>query len=563
MDQYLISISIISVVAVLAPFIANAIPKKPIPEVVFLLVAGAILGPHVLHFIDISEPIKLFSELGLAFLFLLAGYEINVEDLKSERGKAALGTWFVSFALAFILVFILPFFQDESQVSIALVIAMTSTALGTLLPIIKERGLIDTTIGKTVLAHGTFGEIMPVLAIAVLLSVRSTWDTLIILLLFALIAIATALFPLKAKQYGNYFSEFIEKTADTTAQSTVRLTVALLVALVTVAALFKLDVVLGAFVAGFVLRYTAPDNNHDLEEKLEGIAYGFFIPLFFVVSGANINVLSVVYNPALLITFMFGLLLVRAIPAFISTYIPKQDREDMSMRDRLTTALYSTTALPIIVAVTHIAKSTGMMDEASASVLVSAGALTVLILPILASITTSVVDAHPVQAAQEIVSSPREVLDVLREHWKMSRAAHREDIELIRSLARQRHLKLDQLRSKTLDEVRSSLQDREEIDALNGVSMHQLRQFIHKRDMFLETMQKRKKASLRGELSQVRDDSWPELKKRGDAQWESIKQESSAILEQLCLEGDKRWEKMKLRGDREWERQSKRHTVSK
>ena len=93
-----ISLAIIAVVAFVAPVIAQAIPKKPIPETVLLLAFGAILGPNCMNHIWLTEPITLLSDLGLAFLFLLAGYEINPKMLTGTEGKKGLRTWLVTFA---------------------------------------------------------------------------------------------------------------------------------------------------------------------------------------------------------------------------------------------------------------------------------------------------------------------------------------------------------------------------------------------------------------------------------------------------------------------------------
>lgn len=451
MESNLISMAIIAVVAIVAPILAALIPKKPVPEVVFLLVAGAILGPHMMGLIQINESISFFSEFGLAFLFLLAGYEINPQELTSERGKAALGTWIISFFLAFFMVIFAPFIDMEFKGKMALVIAMTSTALGTLLPILKERGLIDTHIGKTVLAHGTFGEVMPIVAMAILLSTRSTLESILILILFVLIALATAVFPLKAQRVGSALAHFIAKNADTTAQTTMRATVALLVGLVTVASLFQLDVVLGAFAAGFILRFTAPDENSDLEEKLDGMAYGFLIPLFFVVSGANIDLKAVIAEPIQLIGFVAGLLVVRAIPAYASTYLPSEDRKKMTYRDRITSALYATTALPIIVAVTHVATTSGLMGEQTASVLVSAGALTVLLMPIITAITCNVADVHPLEATKEIAQHPTQTLTVLRTHLLDAKETRTEYRKVMKQLRDQQKEKVREKREQALE----------------------------------------------------------------------------------------------------------------
>ena len=124
--------------------------------------------------------------------------------------------------------------------------------------------------------------------------------------------------------------------------------------------LFLLDVVLGAFAAGFILRFVTPNGNHTLNLKLEGVGYGFLIPVFFVVSGASIDVKAVVANPALLITFIIMLLLVRAVPIFVATTLDHRvnplDPQDM--------------------------------HQTTASTLVAAGAVTVFLMPLLGGLTS-------------------------------------------------------------------------------------------------------------------------------------------------------------------------------
>ncbi len=122
--------------------------------------------------------------------------------------------------------------------------------------------------------------------------------------------------------------------------------------------MFDLDIVLGRVRRGFVLRYIIPEGDHDLERKLEGIAYGFLIPLFFITSGAKINLMSVLDRPIALIIFIVALLLIRAVPIYISLSTDRRTR-DISSHNRLTIALYCTTALPIIVAVTSVAVKAG------------------------------------------------------------------------------------------------------------------------------------------------------------------------------------------------------------
>lgn len=151
--------------------------------------------------------------------------------------------------------------------------------------------------------------------------------------------------------------------------------------------LFQLDVVLGAFAAGFILRFVTPNGNHTLNLKLEGVGYGFLIPVFFVVSGASIDVKAVVANPALLITFIIMLLLVRAVPIFVATTLDHRVNP-LDPQDKLTVSLYCTMALPLIVAVTSLAVQGGTMHQTIASTLVAAGAVTVFLMPLLGGLTS-------------------------------------------------------------------------------------------------------------------------------------------------------------------------------
>lgn len=151
--------------------------------------------------------------------------------------------------------------------------------------------------------------------------------------------------------------------------------------------LFQLDVVLGAFAAGFILRFVTPNGNHTLNLKLEGVGYGFLIPVFFVVSDASIDVKAVVANPALLITFSIMLLLVRAVPIFVATTLDHRVNP-LDPQDKLTVSLYCTTALPLIVAVTSLAVQGGTMHQTTASTLVAAGAVTVFLMPLLGGLTS-------------------------------------------------------------------------------------------------------------------------------------------------------------------------------
>ncbi len=419
MTEELVSLAVIVLVAALCPIIAQSIPKKPIPETVFLLIAGALLGPNMAGVINLSDSISLLSELGLAFLFLLAGFEIDPKNVTGHQGKRGFVTWLVCLALGFGAVaavsYVAPDHAPSDLGGVAVAIALGTTALGTLMPILKERNLIGTQVGDSVLAYGTWGELGPIIAMAMLLSSRAEWKTFVVLLAFAAVAVAAAVVPAKAKKAGSRVYRFLSENANGTAQATMRVTVLLLVTLVALSAVFQLDAVLGAFAAGFVLRYVIPTGNHDLEHKLDGAAFGFFVPLFFVVSGAKIDLMAVFDKPALLVGFIVALLLIRTVPIFVSLSTDGETRT-MSSHNRVSVALYCTTALPLIVAVTSVATTAGAMSDETASVLVAAGAITVLAMPLLAQLTYRVADVHPVDTAREVAHDPRHMGDIVADH---------------------------------------------------------------------------------------------------------------------------------------------------
>lgn len=448
MTSDFLSLFVIAVVAAVCPVVAQSIPKKPIPETVFLLVAGALLGPYLAGLIQVDDVITFLSDLGLSLLFLLAGYEINPRTLTGSQGRRGLVTWFVTFGIALVLMFSVPHFRGgaDPMEPLSLAIMLTTTALGTLIPILKERELLDTPIGESVLAYGTWGELAPVLAIAILLSSRSTWQTAVILLALVALCVFIATHAANARKSGGRLYRFLADKADSTSQPVVRIVLLILVTLVAFSSVFDLDIVLGAFAAGFVLRFIVPDGNKNLETKLDAIGYGFFIPLFFVVSGAKVNLAAVGQNPQLLIGFILGLLLIRAVPIYIALKTGS-DTRGMSARSRASVALYCTTALPLIVAVTSLATKAGALSADTASVLVAAGALTVLIMPLLAQLTYRVADGRPAEAVVEIAHDPRHAGEILRDHHRMQQiiAGNMSDKEAARMLAQRAHERIDQL----------------------------------------------------------------------------------------------------------------------
>lgn len=379
-----VSIFWITLVALLAP-LASAATRKKIPDVVFLLIFGVVIGPEVLNLAQLEGGVELLKELGLGLLFLLAGYEINSQSLRSRQGAFALGSWAVSFSLGFLLALLLTGGQGSFPVYAVIGIALSSTALGTLLPLLKSHGAAGTRLGDSVMIHGALGELMPIFAMSLLLSSRAPWAAVLILLAFMLIAIISALLPHRLFEHIPGLRRTMAAEANTTSQTMLRLAMLLLSTLMMVAAVFQLDVVLGAFAAGIILRSLTPTGAFEpFSKRLEALGFSFLIPLFFVASGMGIKVSVIGEQPLLLAAIVLGILVIRGLPVFAAEYFLKTGSGLTSLQEKLQLGLYSAAGLPIIVAVTQVARQSDLLTEQSASLLVAGGALTVLIFPLLA-----------------------------------------------------------------------------------------------------------------------------------------------------------------------------------
>jgi Kef-type K+ transport system membrane component KefB len=363
-----------AVVAALAPVLVALLPGPRLPQVVVLLAGGVLIGPEVLDWA--SRPaIDLLANVGLGFLFLLAGYELDLRLFRERTGRLAIVAWLVSVALAVALVGVLAA-AGLVRAFVPVALGLTTTALGTLLPILRDNDMLGGRFGPYLLAAGAVGELFPVIAIALFLGASNKLVALGSLAAVALLALVLTQAPRLIR--GRRLERILLEGEGSTAQSTVRLTVVLLLLLLALAEYLGLDVVLGAFLAGIVLRRWAPGDIHALEGKLDAIGYGFFIPLFFVASGMSLDVRSIVEAPGRLAAFFVLLLVIRGAPALLLY------RRDLPLAERVQLVFLTATTLPLLVALAEIGLRNGTMLRENAAALVGAGALSVLVYPMAA-----------------------------------------------------------------------------------------------------------------------------------------------------------------------------------
>jgi Kef-type K+ transport system membrane component KefB len=363
-----------AIVAALAPVLVALLPGPRIPQVVVLLAGGVLVGPEALGWADRAE-IDLLANVGLGFLFLLAGYELDLHLFRERPGRLAMAGWLVTVALAAGLVGVLAA-AGFVHAFVPVALGLTTTALGTLLPILHDNDLLGGRFGRYLLAAGAVGELFPIFAIALFLGAHNKFVALGSLAAVGVLAVVLSFAPRLVR--GNQLERILREGQGSTSQTTVRLTVVLLLLLLVIAEDFGLDVVLGAFVAGIVLRRWAPGDVEALEGKLDAIGYGFFIPLFFVASGMTLDVRSIAFAPGRLLIFFVLLLVIRGVPSLFLY------RRDLPAVQRVEMMFLTATALPLLVALAEIGLRNGTMLRENAAALVGAGALSVLVYPMAA-----------------------------------------------------------------------------------------------------------------------------------------------------------------------------------
>jgi Kef-type K+ transport system membrane component KefB len=370
--------------AVIAPLLITVARRVRISAVVLELLFGMLVGPQLLGWVKPGGVVESFGTFGLALLFFLAGFEIDPSRLRGRPLRLAGLSWLGSLAVGLGAGAVLAL-SGVVLDSLVVGLALTSTALGALLPILRDQGELETEFGQVVTANGAVGEFGPIVAIALLFAGHSPLAESLLLIGFLLL-VAGAL-ALSRVARPPWLEQALRSGLRSSNQLPVRLCLLLLALLVWVAAELGLDMLLGAFAAGVVLRFavggvaTGPDVEL-LSEKLEGIGFGIFVPIFFLSTGVAFDLDALFGSAATLLKvplFLALLLAARGLPTSLV------HRGVLEGRDRTALALLASTALPLIVAITTIGLDTGRMRPGNATALVAAGMLSVLAFPVVAS----------------------------------------------------------------------------------------------------------------------------------------------------------------------------------
>jgi Kef-type K+ transport system membrane component KefB len=377
-------LTLVALAAVLAPLLVATVRRFAIPSVVLEISFGIILGPQVLDLIQPTGLVDGLSVLGLTMLMFLAGYELKLSTIRGRPLALAGMSWAMSVGLAAV-VGVIVHFSGRAGSEIVIPLALTTTALGTLLPVLRDAGVLRTPLGRYALALGSVGEFGPIVLVALFLAGSDPLQSIVLLAFFGLLVFGAA--RLANRPWGARIVDFIGKGLQSSSQLPVRITLLFMLVLAAIANGLGIDILLGAFAAGVIVRIPAAkydDEEDDADAssifgyKLEGIGFGMLVPIFFVISGTRIDLKSLFAEPTTLLIvpgFLLLMLLVRAIPTFICY------RHGLERGQRRALAVMSATGLPLVVVITTIAVENGYISSADAAAMVAAGMLSVVILP--------------------------------------------------------------------------------------------------------------------------------------------------------------------------------------
>jgi len=362
-------------VAALAAVSVAVLPSRLAPPVVVVeLLLGIVVGPQVLDLARTDDFIDFFSNLGLGMLFFFAGYEIDFERIKGQPLKLGVLGWLLSVTLAYGIGGAL----EAAGIVVSFLFvgsAMATTAIGTLIPILRDSGQLRTRFGSYLLAAGGAAEFGPILLVTLVLSAHQPLHEALVLVVFVALALGLALASVR---WGWRGWPALERTFEASSQLAVRLAVVLVFGLVLLAGELGLDVLLGGFVAGMIVRLALKGRELAVfESKLTAVGFGFFVPFFFVTSGIEFDLDALGSTEALLklALFLALFLVVRGAPALLLY------RRVLNARERTALAFYSATELPLVVAIATLAVEGGHMRTSTAAGLIGAAMLSTLIYP--------------------------------------------------------------------------------------------------------------------------------------------------------------------------------------
>ena len=374
------SVLIIAGISVVIPVVLGLLPRQPVPGAVLMVIAGIVVGPSVLGWVRIDAPVQVLSQLGLGMLLFLAGLEIDVDRLRSPLSGLAGVAFGVSAALAVVCA-LLFWLAGQAGQPFLLAIILMSTSAGLLLPLLKDAGEGTTEFGQLVMTGAAIAEIVPILLLSLFFSAaaKTTEDQLVSLAIFLALLVLIGLTLTQVRRLQS-LDRLLDRLEERSGQLRVRAALTLALACGVLAYRFGFASILGAFAAGLLvhlIEVSGREPNQQFLTKLEGIGFGFLIPIFFISTGVAFQLKDLLTHPTALAEvplFLVALLVVRGLPALLYKRVT-------DTRHAAAAGLLQATTLTFVIVATEIGRETGKLTPTTAAALVAAGLLSAALFP--------------------------------------------------------------------------------------------------------------------------------------------------------------------------------------
>jgi Kef-type K+ transport system membrane component KefB/Trk K+ transport system NAD-binding subunit len=382
---------LITVLAVVVPLIVSRIRPIRLPIAVGEIVAGIIIGKSGFNLVQPLPTLDFLAEFGFVFLMFLSGLEVNLDALFVENeADASRPAWQRPVPLAtlsFLLTLLIAvgfgslfaaFGLTRNAILMGLILSTTS--LGIVVPVLKERELTATIYGQTVLVLALLSDFVTLLLLSLDIAILSrgfSLDILLFMLLLVLFASSVTL--------GQWTSRIPvlrrgwQELSHATAQIPVRGAFALMITWVVLAQGFGVEVILGAFLAGAIISISSPRHESPLREKLDAIGYGFFIPIFFIMVGANFDLRALLASPSAMLLVPLLIIVAYAVKIFPAMLL----RMLFSWRETLAAGVLMSSRLSLIIATSAIALNLNLISDATNAAIILVAVVTCTLSPIL------------------------------------------------------------------------------------------------------------------------------------------------------------------------------------
>lgn len=383
-----VSLVVVVLAAFLTPILVNRLRITFIPVVVAEILMGIIIGHSFLNLVERDEMLNILSTLGFIFLMFLSGLEIDFKAFKKDKSgeqqeegtrkkkepghlQLALVVFMFIMIISIVFAYMFKWFGLIDDV-LLMVIIISTISLGVVVPTLKEMNIMRTTIGQFILLVAVLADLVTMILLTAYGTLHASGSTS--LWLIGSLVVFTIIFYL----LGGIFkkAQFLQKLMDGTTQIGIRAVFALIIMLVALAEGVGAENILGAFLAGVVVSLLGPDE--DMVEKLDSFGYGFFIPIFFIMVGVDLNIPTLIKEPSLLLIIPFliiAFLISKLIPVF---YI----RRWFDMKTTISSAFLLTSTLSLVIASAKIAEQLGTISPEISGILILSAVITCVFVPI-------------------------------------------------------------------------------------------------------------------------------------------------------------------------------------